>query len=157
MAFFGLDLGDLETFMDVAESVARVATAGAAVYTTMQKVDIAKEQAEIQRREIERQKQVATLEAKRTARIARANIIAQGAAAGITSSIISGREAGITADLTTGLAELEEATAFNINQLGVEVADVERAAVGGIIGGVFTAGIETAGLLGQILPEEEPV
>lgn len=157
MAFFGINISDLGSFMDVAESVAKVATAGAAVYTTMQKVDIAKEQAAIQERELERQRQVATLEAKRTARIARANIIAQGAAAGITSSIITGREAGITADLTAGLAELEEATAFNISQLGLEVADVERAAVGGIVGGVFTAGIETVGLLGQILPEEESV
>ena len=155
MAIFGIDLSDLTGFMDVAESVASIATAGAAVYTKIQQVEIAKEQSDIQRRELERKKGLASLEAKRKARIAKANIIAQGAAAGVTSSIIGGRIAGIETDLTSGIAELEEATAFNISQLGLEVADVERAAIGGMIGDVFTAGIETVGLLGQILPEEE--
>lgn len=157
MGFFSdlIDIGSFEKFADVAASVASIASAGAAVYSTIQQVDIAQEQAGIQRRELEKSQRLATLEAKRTARIARANIIAQGAAGGISSSIISGRLAGIGTDLTSGIADLEEATAFNINQLGLEVADVERAAIGGITENVFTAGIETVGLLGSLLPEEE--
>jgi len=149
-----LDIGSLEKFVDVATSVANIATAGAAIYSNIQKVNIAKEQADLQKQELQRQQRLATLEAKRTARIAKANVIAQGAAGGITSSTLSGRVAGIGADLTSGLADLQEATAFNINQLGVEVADVERAAVGGLISNVFTAGVETAGLLGSLLPED---
>jgi len=150
-----LDFGSLEKFVDVATSVANIAASGAAIYSTIQQVNIAKEQADLQKEELNRQKRLATLEAKRTARIAKANVIAQGAAGGISSSTLSGRVAGIGADLTSGLASLEEATAFNINQLGLEVADVERAAVGGLISNVFTAGVETAGLLGGLLEKEE--
>jgi len=146
-----LDFKSLEKFVDVATSVAKLATSGAAIYSEIQQVNIAKEQADLQKEELNRQKRLATLEAKRTARIAKANVIAQGAAGGIASSTLSGRVAGIGADLTSGLASLEETTAFYSNQLGVEVADVERVAVGGMISNVFTAGVETAGLLGSLL------
>jgi hypothetical protein len=151
-----IDLPSFETFTSVAESVAKVATAGAAIYSTVQKVDIAREQADIQRRELERQQRLSTLQARRTARITKAGLIAQEAAGGIASSIVTGRIAGIETDLTTGIAELEEATAFNISQLGLEVADVERAAIGGMVEGVFTAGVETMGLMSTLLEEEKP-
>lgn len=143
---FVTDLFEGKDFLEVATSVAGLATTGAAIYSTVQQVGAAKEAAELQAEEYRRQQQLATLEAKRSARIATANVIAQQAATGATLSTTAGRVAGIQTDLTSGIADLEEATAFNINQLGLQVSDIERQATAGIVSGVFTAGLEAIDL-----------
>lgn len=153
------DISDLfsgKDFLEIATSVAKLVTTGAAVYTTIARAEAAKDAAELQAEEFRRQQQLAALEAKRSARIATANVIAQQATAGATLSTTAGRIAGIQTDLTAGIADLEEATAFNINQLGLQVADVERQATAGIVSGVFTAGLESVDLFDIGKQDTEP-
>lgn len=120
-------------FWEVATAAANIAKAGAAVYSSYQQVESAKETAKIQEMELRRQQQVAAATARREARIRTAQLQAGQGRAGVQFSGTQAGVIGLRTTLGTEIQNLASATDHNVGM----VKSNERAAVAQGVGQMF--------------------